>query len=330
MSVREGIQVFIRIRPHIGVDEARDSVVRSIGDDVVTVTGGKHDTSCKFDHVFDQDAGQQHIFEKMEPLLYNVLRGYNGCILAYGQTSAGKTHTMLGPNGGQELFESQSEWGVLPRAADYLFKDLQSRERSGLLGYSVKASFVQIYNETLYDLLATSSGSDGGGIPIHQLKIREVHPTVSKKSLSSTKTHSSRTSPNNEVYVSGLSEFRVHSSKDVIALMVVGSANRSTRATQFNESSSRSHAILQLYFEMEVLQVENDQNSKSFLRSKLNFVDLAGCEKMAQSYTGRVQGGSSFGDGGSAGTNGQGVYLKELTTINKSLSTLGIWRSLPT
>jgi hypothetical protein len=57
-------------------------------------------------------------------MFLDVLEGYNACIFAYGQTSAGKTYTMLGPDGGQDLAASKSAWGIIPRAAELLFGEL--------------------------------------------------------------------------------------------------------------------------------------------------------------------------------------------------------------
>ena len=58
------------------------------------------------------------------PMFLDVLAGYNACVFAYGQTSAGKTFTMLGPEGGQDLAGSKAKWGILPRAAELLFGEL--------------------------------------------------------------------------------------------------------------------------------------------------------------------------------------------------------------
>lgn len=58
------------------------------------------------------------------PMFLDVLAGYNACVFAYGQTSAGKTFTMLGPEGGQDFAGAKAKWGILPRAAELLFGEL--------------------------------------------------------------------------------------------------------------------------------------------------------------------------------------------------------------
>lgn len=133
------------------------------------------------------------------------------------------------------------------------------------------------------------------------LKIREVARPKSLAAVSGVR----------EVYVSGLSEFRVETSDDILHILAVGTTNRMTRSTDFNFTSSRSHAILQLTFEIET-QVESGQTLIS--RSKLNLIDLAGSEKMSTSEE------NSYMLNQIAASQ---KHVKELTSINKSLHALG-------
>ena len=122
----------------------------------------------------------------------------NSCIFAYGQTSAGKSYTMIGPNGGQDIFrrDPDMEWGILPRASEFLLSYLNDKSEEGLLSYEVKASFLQIYNENLYDLLRDSPTTGGLSDKMEdrqsgsmydknrdgELRIREVSRSKSKSS----------------------------------------------------------------------------------------------------------------------------------------------------
>lgn len=122
----------------------------------------------------------------------------NSCIFAYGQTSAGKSYTMIGPNGGQDIFrrDPDMEWGILPRASEFLLSYLNDKSEEGLLSYEVKASFLQIYNENLYDLLRDSPTTGGPSDKMEErqsgsmydknrdgeLRIREVSRSKSKSS----------------------------------------------------------------------------------------------------------------------------------------------------
>ena len=282
----------MRVRPPISSEVQHGAAVFVDSDTGISVSTDKHDISCRYDKVFQEISSQQNVFDEVSPLLLDVLKGFNACIFAYGQTSAGKTHTMLGPDGGQEL--SKINWGVLPRSADMLFSDLEKKSKAGLCTYKVTASFLQIYNENIYDLLRKSTiyNDDFSEDTDNHLKIREV---PKPKGADPSEAH--------EVYVSGLSEFRVQTADDVLELIALGSANRATRSTDFNATSSRSHAILQLNFEIN--QKDDITGREVISRSKLSLVDLAGSEKMqiSQEPTER--------------------HLKELTSINKSLSSLG-------
>jgi hypothetical protein len=207
---------------------------------------------------------------------------------------------MIGPNGGQDLVHcDRAHWGLLPRAAEFLLGYLNSKATEGVLSYEVKASFLQIYNENLYDLLRDSGPNIDDHLAKDQvdLKIREA---PKPKSLSAFAKGNS-----NEIYVAGLSEFRVQTSDDILHILTVGTNNRMTRSTDFNLTSSRSHALLQLTFEIEQ-QVDSGQTLIS--RSKLNLIDLAGSEKVPYQPL---------------ELSNTKQHMKELTAINKSLSALG-------
>eukprot|EP01036_Dinobryon_divergens_P041888 gene41888-55573_t len=300
-KVSEVIKVFVRVRPPISneVDEA--VAVNVTGVNSVQVKSDRYDVTCHYDHVFNEIAEQESVFEKIQPLLDDVLSGYNGCIFAYGQTSAGKTYTMLGPDGGRETLELRTKWGIIPRSAHYIFGLLQSKVKTGNFSFHAKASFLQIYNEHLYDLLSDAVPMDKRYTDDDNrdkdvgLKIREIPAKNTDNNNNNNQCQ--------EVYVNGLSEFRVQTVDDVFRVITAGSANRTTRATDFNASSSRSHAILQLTFEIDSV---DDYGSKILYRSKLSLVDLAGSEKMQ-----------------SMASDPTTKHLRELTSINLSLSCLG-------
>lgn len=78
----------------------------------------------------------------MKPIVASVMEGFNGSILAYGQTSAGKTHTMMGPDLG-----NQEERGVIPRMVEYVFQKIF--EAPDDVEFTVKVSMVEIYMERI-------------------------------------------------------------------------------------------------------------------------------------------------------------------------------------
>ena len=324
MPQTESLRVFVRVRPPISKEIDKETAVHVGGTQSITLTAEKNDISCSYDFVFNELSTQDQVFERVKPLLSDVLAGINGCVFAYGQTSglciylliiyplrilliylqllAGKSYTMLGPNGGQDILQSDSSrWGLIPRTASYLMDTLNDLADDGILSYEVKASFLQIYNENLYDLLRDSGKIfDGKSKTMKssddrkdELKIREI-PRLNSRL---------RGSAPLDVFVSGLSEFRVMTSDDILRIVSIATNNRVTKATDFNFTSSRSHAILQLTFDIESRE---ESGQTTIIRSKLNLVDLAGSEKIPFVME----------------TN-NAKHMKELTSINKSLSSLG-------
>ena len=119
------LRVLVRVRPPISSEVQHGAAIFVDSETGISISSEKHDISCRYDKVFQEISNQQDVFNEISPLLLDVLKGYNACIFAYGQTSAGKTHTMLGPDGGQDL--SKVNWGVLPRSADMLFNNLENK-----------------------------------------------------------------------------------------------------------------------------------------------------------------------------------------------------------
>ena len=98
-----------------------------------------------FDHVLGPSASQAFVFRTIAaPIVDDVFRGINGCIIAYGQTGAGKTFSLM------EL--TPGRLGLLPRAIHELFDRLQQHDREGSESV-VQLRYLQIYMEQVFDLL---------------------------------------------------------------------------------------------------------------------------------------------------------------------------------
>lgn len=172
--------------------------------------------------------GQPEVYSAAEPLVARFLEGYNVTILAYGQTSSGKSYTM-GTSALDIDYESlvagrapDAQMGIIPRAVAQIFAQIrQNQSRSGAIQYSAKASFIEIYNEDLIDLLA-----DGDGDARPHVQIRE--------------------DKSGQIIWSGLREVKVQNVADVMNYLLQGSSIRRTNETDMNAQSSRSHAIFSL------------------------------------------------------------------------------------
>ncbi|KAI6645723.1 KIF5C protein [Oopsacas minuta] len=205
-----------------------------------------------FDRVYGPATTQLDLYSTaVRPVVLNILEGYNGSIIAYGQTSAGKTYTMEGGQGGV----SDVTRGIIPRVAEEIFSYIEKSSNSASR-FLVRASFMQLYNEQLQDLLHPPRQ----GQPKQPLKIREV-PTG--------------------IYVQGLSESVAKGPQDIIELMRRGSQHRITASTQLNWSSSRSHALFSIIVEHS--EVSTVSKKKVITIGKLNLVDLAGSERVKDS-----------------------------------------------
>ena len=159
-----------------------------------------------FDRIFPPSSTQQDIYDfGVKGIIDSVLDGYNGTVLAYGQTSSGKTYTMQGE------MEEQAKQGIIPRMISHVFKHIYKNEGTDFM---IKVSMIEIYQEKIRDLFDCSRNN---------LNIRE-------DSIKG-------------IYVDGASERYVGCPNDVLALLEVGSENRAVAATNMNEHSSRSHSI---------------------------------------------------------------------------------------
>ncbi|KAK9767780.1 Kinesin- motor protein [Basidiobolus ranarum] len=249
------VQVIVRCRGR-NESELRENsplVVNTTGKEVQVRlgSGDKNTRTYAFDRVFSSDTDQEHLYNSIvEPFLGEVLNGYNCTIFAYGQTGTGKTYTMEG-NMDEVNHSFTEEAGIIPRTLFNLFERLEMENAE----YSVRLSFVELYNEELKDLLGPEDDSK---------KLR-LFEDSSKKGT---------------VVIQGLEELHVSSAMDGIGLLQKGSVRRKIAATNDNDKSSRSHSV----FTITVHRKESVLGGEDLLTvGKLNLVDLAGSENIGRS-----------------------------------------------
>ena len=194
-----------------------------------------------FDKVYSIENDSQLIYKEMcKDVVSSALEGYNGSIFMYGQTTSGKTYTMLG---------SPNNPGILPCVLrDIFLKIKKIKQNNDNIEFKVYCSYIEIYNENIHDLLTDSNF----------LKL------IDDKKYG--------------VIVAGAKKVIIDNFETGIEIKNFGEENRKYRETLFNEYSSRSHCIFQIFIESFEIKEENDITTNKY--SCLNLIDLAGSERI--------------------------------------------------
>jgi kinesin family protein C1 len=204
--------------------------------------------------VFANDDSNGMIFEEVSHLVRSAVIGRNVCLFAMGQTGSGKTHTMSFPMDQRDPPTGDVDAGMIPRSIN-LIADWMS-ERKGW-EYSVKGKYVEVYNNKVYDLLATKPGTE---CDVKMVKDRlNGKPANVYAALSI------------EENLTEAGDFK----KNTWDMIEAATKRRRTKATAGNEHSSRSHSVLTLSFEG-VKDVPGKPPKRTW--GKLNLIDLAGSE----------------------------------------------------
>ncbi|KAH7437234.1 hypothetical protein KP509_05G061300 [Ceratopteris richardii] len=258
------VQVLLRCRP-FNNDELRSNVPQAVTcrdlqhEVAVTqhIAGKQTDRIFVFDKVFGPQSQQKDLYDQaIVPIVNEVLEGFNCTIFAYGQTGTGKTYTMEGAGRNSRNGELPPEAGVIPRAIKQIFDTLELQHAD----YSVKVTFLELYNEETTDLLAAD----------------EISKVVDEKKKSLSLMEDGK----GGVIVRGLAEVIVTNSSEIFNLLDRGSSKRRTAETLLNKQSSRSHSIFSITIHIK----ENTPEGEELIKcGKLNLVDLAGSENICRS-----------------------------------------------
>eukprot|EP01084_Bolivina_argentea_P020625 38345_1 len=253
LQQNDNICVMCRVRPMNNLEKSSktDVIYSIVKENGITIEHPDKNHHPKpypffFDKIFDRTATQIDVFEESSlSLIQNLFEGYNATILAYGQTGSGKTYTMIGDP------KEPTKFGIIPRIASNIFINI---ENAGMnCEFTLKASYVEIYNEKLYDLFATK-------------KIKKyLDPTLKIRD------------DNGHIFVQHLTEIYIQSKTELIELIKRAHKQRMTAETKMNKASSRSHAVLTI-----TLAQYNVETGVEKM-SKLIMVDLAGSEKVRKS-----------------------------------------------
>lgn len=270
----ESIRVHVRVRPLNEQERARgDQSCIHIDQDGRTVrfvasqasgvrsSNNAHPTAAAnvralaFDSAM-AGSSQSRVFEEAQTIqmLHDALEGFAVTILAYGQTGSGKTYTMTGPesldfSGDALLPAGEGAHGLIPRGVGALFDLIAAQQDAGQLlgGCSVRASYLELYNESFNDLLNPESTN---------LQLR-THPTQG-------------------AFVENLLQVECEGVQDAMMVFAEGTRNRKVGSHNLNKDSSRSHCMMTLHLE---------RRDHVGVGGRITFVDLAGSERLPESQS---------------------------------------------
>eukprot|EP00035_Acanthoeca_spectabilis_P010217 m.181040 g.181040 ORF g.181040 m.181040 type:complete len:1325 (-) comp14955_c0_seq1:125-4099(-) len=255
------IVVAVRARPPRSALKKDDVPFLAFGDDGRTISiagpGRSQNYTFSFDYTLDSrgdtaapgSGSQEAVFSAVgKGVVQHAFDGYNATVFAYGQTGSGKSYTMMG------LHEPPEQAGLIPRLCRAIFEGVETRAAADAdLRFEVNCSYMEIYNERVFDLLDPTGGRDKA------LSVRE--------------------SKSSGPFVEGLIELAVDSFKTVEHLIQQGNTLRHVASTAMNATSSRSHAV----FELIVKQISTVKGIDVARVSRINLVDLAGSERQKKS-----------------------------------------------
>lgn len=221
------VNIYLRIRPPTRYEiasPAKTFIDSTSSTDKMLVL---EETPYAFDHIFNSGASQEDVFNRIEPSIEQLMKGFNSCVCAYGQSGAGKTYTM-------GLIRDNP--GLITLSLSSLFDKLSKLDET--VENKVSVSYIEIYNEKVYDLLEEKSTTE---------------PIYSKGSK-----------------YTGATKIDIKDIFDADENLNKGNKNRHVRSTVINATSSRSHAMFSIYLKI--------RNTNSETSSVLHLVDLAGSE----------------------------------------------------
>jgi len=263
-ELKGNIRVFCRMRPllgdeteggedirHVNIQTEKNlELIKTVHSANESIAGGlnknmKYD--FEFDRVFGPNSSQSEVFTEISQLVQSALDGYNVCVFAYGQTGSGKTFTM---EGGPAIEDDESQCGMIPRTIRQIF-EVQKKLKEKSWEYKLQASFLEIYNEEIRDLLVSDSNLK------YDIKMSDSKGT--------------------DIHVTNLKVEEVTSESQISSMIKRARKNRAWAKTLCNERSSRSHSVFMLRIE------GHNTATTETCCGTLNLVDLAGSERVKDS-----------------------------------------------
>ncbi|CAD8210979.1 unnamed protein product [Paramecium pentaurelia] len=268
-EAKGNIRVYCRIRPNSQEDmlllNGECTLVLRVPERFLKSTNCQKESSFNFEHIFNQEADQQEIYNELSDLVQNVVDGHNVCIFAYGQTGSGKTYTMQGDDYNK---------GVIPRAVEQIFQ-----ERQGMLelGWqtTIRVGFQEIYNEQSRDLITNQKCDDVKLLDVKDIVEVAEHFNTAKKNRQVAETLSNEVSSRShfifQLNLQGhLGDKQINSTLNLIDLAGSERANvAKTEGDRFTETKAINKSLSALGDVFNALYTK--QQHVPFRNSKLTF-----------------------------------------------------------
>ncbi|KAH7281365.1 hypothetical protein KP509_36G043700 [Ceratopteris richardii] len=239
------LQVALRCRPLTPAEKSRYNALIHIENEKVVVvsdTDGSRNREKRFsfDYALGPEIKNLDVYKRVvSSIIKGVVQGLNATVFAYGATGSGKTYTMAG---------TPEDPGLMVLSLQDIFQLVSKEEKDHK--FEVTCSYLEVYNEVIYDLLEKSS---------RHLELRE--------------------DPEHGVFVAGLKRVQVNSAAKILELLHIGNSRRKTERTDANAISSRSHAVLEIIVKK---YCRDHGGSTQTLQGKVSLVDLAGSERASE------------------------------------------------
>ncbi|XP_022095789.1 kinesin heavy chain-like [Acanthaster planci] len=252
----EQVNVVARVRPLSEAEIKRgdkDCVKIQHNSSSITLGSTEKSKTFTFNSVFNSRTSQREVLEKcgIKQMIEMAVDGYSCTTFAYGQTGSGKTYTITGPISQDSLMPPQDKYGLIQRSFIHLFDVLGQRSGPNIT-FTLSASYLEIYNEQVKDLLNPG---------------RESLPV--------------RWSKDKGFYVENLFVVDCETLDDLLGVLEEGMGQRQIATNNINEYSSRSHTIVSLQIDSEMPDPE-EESLYITKHGRLSFVDLAGSEKVKE------------------------------------------------
>ncbi|XP_032242264.1 kinesin-like protein KIF12 isoform X2 [Nematostella vectensis] len=257
----DNIRVVVRVRPlnSSEKEKASKNIIKLPGDGAIWIDNSFGQIKpFTFNVVLAENTSQAEMFEEcgIKHLVNMALEGYSCTAFAFGQTGSGKTFTITGPLDGQYqegALPTPEMQGLIERSFQYMFHEME--RKSERISYTLRASYLEVYNERVKDLLNPSSAHDS--LPV-------------------------RWSRNRGFYVENLFFVECDNMDDLMAVLEEGLRYRQVGSHMMNDHSSRSHTLLTVYIDIELCDPDDESGFSIQRHGKLSFVDLAGSERVKE------------------------------------------------